>query len=95
MAEKVLYIIASMAARQKEWARNARARLLAALGNLCAECGVTENLEFDCILPQGDAHHKFDTSARMSFYRKQHAAHNIQILCAKCHIKKSHQEITS
>lgn len=70
-----------MGMRQKEWARAKRAELLAALGGCCAECGTTENLTFDCIQDQGDAHHKFDTSARMSFYRRQHALGNLQILC--------------
>lgn len=73
-----------MGARQKEWARKARKTLRATLGNKCALCGTTRRLEFDCIIPQGDAHHKFDTSARMSFYRQQFREGNLRLLCQRC-----------
>ena len=70
-----------MGAAQKEWARRKRAELMAELGGECMACGTRENLEFDCKIPCGDKHHKMDTSARMSFYRKQHRAGNLQVLC--------------
>lgn len=73
-----------MGARQKEWARKARKALRLELGNECALCGTKRHLEFDCITPQGDAHHKFDTSHRMSFYRQQHLRGNLRLLCQKC-----------
>lgn len=73
-----------MARRQKEWARRTRDGLLAALGRQCAWCGTTANLQFDCIIPQGDHHHKIDWSHRMSFYRQQHTEGNLQILCERC-----------
>ena len=77
---------------QKEWARKARIELMMILGGYCV-CGADDNLEFDCIIPQGDTHHKYDTSHRMSFYRRQHFQFkNLQILCAKCHNKKTHYE---
>jgi 5-methylcytosine-specific restriction endonuclease McrA len=77
-----------MAKRQKQWAINARFTLTFVLGGQCA-CGETKELDFDCIEPQGDRHHKMDTSARMSFYRKQHKNKNLQLLCKQCHKKKN------
>lgn len=77
-----------MAKRQKEWAKAKRAELMATLGAVCVTCGTTEKLTFDCIQPQGDEHHRKDTSARMSFYRKQHAAGNVQVLCHECNSRK-------
>lgn len=74
---------------QKEWARAKRRELLAILGACCKACGRTVRLEFDCIDPKGDEHHRKDTSTRMCFYRKQHRLGNIQVLCKKCHNKKS------
>jgi len=81
-----------MAKRHKEWARRARAKLRVVLGDKCARCPATEKLEFDCITPCGDRHHRMDTSARMSFYHAQHRAGNLQLLCEKCNNSKSHQE---
>jgi 5-methylcytosine-specific restriction endonuclease McrA len=78
--------------RQKAWAREARRRLIETLGGVCAECGTTEKLELDCIIPQGDDHHKFDQSARMCFYNAQHRAGNLQVLCDKHNNLKSLKE---
>ena len=58
-----------MSKRNKEWARKSRAALIAELGGKCTWCDSPENLTFDCIQPCGDAHHRFDTSQRMCFYR--------------------------
>ena len=80
---------APMGKRQKAWARVARARLMETLGNRCVECGSLAPLVFDCIDPTGDAHHRMDTSARMSFYFRQHQAGNLQILCDACNTRKS------
>lgn len=71
------------------WARNARFKLLFLLGGCCAHCSSTRELEFDCKIPQGHVHHTLGTAKRMVFYRKQHAAGNLQILCKRCHKKKS------
>lgn len=72
-----------MGKRQKEWARKARQKLIAELGGSCAQCGTKDNLVFDCIFPTGHDHHSKDTSARMSYYRREHACGNLQLLCAK------------
>lgn len=84
-----------MSKRQKEWARRARRRILDTLGNRCANCGETENLELDCIRPKGDTHHGFSFDQRTSFYRKQMRNGNIQILCAECNALKSHKSQTA
>ena len=81
-----------MAKTQKEWAKRRRDELMALLGRVCALCGSTERLEFDCIKPMGDAHHRFDTSHRISFYRRQHAAGNLQVLCSTCNSRKGAKE---
>jgi len=79
-----------MSARAKSWAIKARADLLAILGPVCAKCGATDNLTFDCIEPTGDDHHRGSTDQRMLFYRKQHFQHdNLQILCDVCNGRKA------
>lgn len=70
------------------------------LGNKCAQCGSTVELQFDIIEPIGDwdksgkeKHHRaMDWSWRMSFYRKQHKNNNLQILCDKHNSQKSNLE---
>lgn len=46
-------------------------------------------LELDCILPQGDEHHRMSTDQRATFYRRQDAEGNLQLLCSKCHSEKT------
>jgi hypothetical protein len=77
-----------MGQRQKMWATRTRNQMLLAMGSKCAACGTRDNLEMDCIQPQGDAHHKFERSHRMSFYRNQARKGNLQILCADCNAIK-------
>jgi hypothetical protein len=36
----------------------------------------------------GHTHHKFDTSARMSFYNAMHKIGNLQVLCSACNAAK-------
>lgn len=82
-----------MGLRQKAWAREASTRLRVQLGNACAKCGRSDlPLEFDCIRPMGHKHHRFDHSWRLSFYRSQHAAGNLQLLCFDCHQLKTADE---
>lgn len=88
-----------MAKRQREWAQRALFCLFEELGSRCASCGtfgeeedVRGGLEFDCIEPQGDAHHRWETGRRASFYRRQHAERNLQLLCFDCHLAKSRTE---
>lgn len=78
-----------MGKRQKRWARGKRVDLLLQLGMACAHCNATDELEFDCITPCGDGHHRLDTARRISFYLRQYREKNLQILCSKCNNKKS------
>jgi len=81
-----------MGVRQKAWARNAREQLFETLGRACVFCGATEQLQFDCIRPLGDAHHKLEFSARICFYRGQLEQGNLQVLCARCNAVKGADE---
>ncbi len=82
-----------MGKAEKEWARRKRRELVAVLGGVCAFCGTQESLSFDCIRPMGHAHHRYDTSHRMSFYRRQLVAGNLQLLCAECNGRKRAEEV--
>jgi len=82
-----------MAKRQKLWARTARINLLLKLGMVCKSCGAEDKLTFDCIYPTGDAHHRMDTSQRMSYYHRQEREGNLQVLCAGCNAVKRHYEM--
>jgi hypothetical protein len=58
------------------------------LGGACSACGSTSSLEFDCRIPCGDRHHRMTAPARMSFYRAQMRAGNVQLLCKVCNALK-------
>lgn len=77
-----------MGRRQKEWARTARVKLILALGSKCSVCGTVQNLTFDCLTPQGSAHHAMESSSRMCFYRHQARQGNLGLLCAFCNALK-------
>jgi len=81
-----------MGKNQVVWARGVRETLLKLLGPVCVGCGATDNLEFDCIKPMGHEHHKIGFTWRMSFYRQQHAAGNLQVLCQSCNARKSNKK---
>jgi len=81
-----------MGKTDKERARLRRIRLTLLLGAHCTKCHTPSDLEFDCIKPCGDEHHKMDTSARMCFYYRQFKKKNLQLLCGKCHNKKTNHE---
>ncbi len=77
-----------MSRAAKDWAKRKRRELMELLGNVCAHCGTDENLEFDCISPRGDAHHRGEASQRMCFYRRQFREGNLQVLCSVCNGRK-------
>lgn len=89
-----------MAKRQRDWARKTRDKLMSLLGDKCAKCGTTIELQFDVITPVQDfdktgkeKHQRaMDWSWRMSFYRKQFNNKNLQLLCDKHNSQKSNLE---
>jgi 5-methylcytosine-specific restriction endonuclease McrA len=83
-----------MGARQREWARLWRARLIRILGAKCACCGAVEKLELDCIRPVRNAHARYEASTRVSFYRRQWSVGNLQILCSSCNVIKTDRIIS-
>lgn len=78
--------------RFRRWATKGMDSLRDALGAKCAQCGGSDELEFDCIIPQGDKHHKWETNRRYVFYKRQHEQKNLQLLCRVDHEKKSRGE---
>jgi len=74
-----------MGKRQKQWALNKRRAIKVLLGFKCSNCGTTNNLELDCIKPQGHDHHRIDGSRRATFYMTQLRNGNLRLLCDKCH----------
>ena len=82
-----------MSRRVKIWGRKTLAALRATLGDACVACGTSEDLEFDCIVPQGHHHHTLSTDGRATFYRRQVANANLQLLCRDCHRLKTRIDI--
>jgi 5-methylcytosine-specific restriction endonuclease McrA len=79
-----------MGKRQKIWARAKRDQMMNLYGGECAHCGATENLTLDALNPtKRRAHHRMDSSARMSWYSAQHRKNNLQILCRSCNSRKN------
>jgi len=81
-----------MGLRQRQWAERTRESIFDILGRVCVDCGETENLEFDCIKPQGAHHHRIEWSWRMSFYRKQLEQGNLAVRCQVCNGRKKARE---
>jgi 5-methylcytosine-specific restriction endonuclease McrA len=78
-----------MAKRQIVWARRARKILLQKLGGCCSFCGTRSDLTFDCIDPTDHRHaDRLGNHNRMPYYRRQHRAGNVQILCRHCNSVK-------
>lgn len=87
-----------MGARQRDWAKRRRIQIVRALGGKCRYCGATELLELDCIVPQGDRHHRIDSSRRISFYTAQLRLGNVQVLCGSCNARKgdrTHEQVAA
>ena len=76
-------------ARWSRVAASIREDLLLRLGGCCATCGGTRKLTFDHIRPIGWDPSKKSWHMRMCEYRRAASEGNLQILCEKCHGKKS------
>jgi len=86
---KPLYYNERTQRRWNRWRKRKRDGLLASLGGRCAHCGSLDELEFDCIEPQGHLHHVSGSGMRLLFYEKQAELENLQILCKTCHRRKT------
>lgn len=62
--------------------------MVLAFGSKCAACGSVESLEFDCINPKGNDHHRKSAPERICFYRRQAREGNLQLLCSACNALK-------
>jgi hypothetical protein len=77
------------------YARARRDALRASLGGKCARCQETHHLQFDCITSTGPAHHGLNWRDRLAFYAREHERGNLQLLCPKCHVQKTLDEIAA
>jgi hypothetical protein len=79
--------------RHRKWAVHTLKTLKRLLGSRCAWCSrdarKAGSLEFDCIAPMGDEHHRFETNRRATFYRRMFRQANLQLLCVRCHKRKT------
>jgi 5-methylcytosine-specific restriction endonuclease McrA len=82
-----------MSKATKLWAKRRRTEQIAELGGCCAVCGTKDELQRDCIVPQGDEHHRMSTDARTSFYNRQMKWGNVQLLCPSCHATKTAEDM--
>lgn len=75
-------------ATQKRYIERRRRRALDLLGGRCANCGVTEGLEFDHVDPTSKS---FTITARLSgrWDALQAELAKCQLLCASCHDEKT------
>ncbi len=83
-----------MSKQSKDWARRKLHSFRVALGLCCIRCGEDDydELELDCIQPQGHRHHKMSTDQRASFYWRMLLLDNLQLLCKECHQAKNKED---
>ena len=67
------------------------------IGDCCAFCGTTENLELDHINPKVGGHHKHrghrGKTTSLSHIRSQLQLENLRWLCKDCHRERSNQQM--
>lgn len=78
-----------MGARQLEWARKRRMEIVQTLGGFCIHCRTEEKLEIDCIVPTHHTARSRDASSLVSHYNSQLKINNLQLLCDRCHGRKT------
>lgn len=80
-----------MGARQRDWAARWRVRITLSLGGKCIDCMTCIDLTFDVREPVAQEHHTLESSARMSFYRRQWRAGNLCLRCRRCNALKGNK----
>lgn len=70
-----------------QWYRRERARLIAALGGKCVECGTTEELEFDHLKPRTWIANKTSRWQRLRNYIKDWKKGELCLRCRVCNAK--------
>lgn len=79
---------------QLQWIKDRRDKGLAILGGICAECGSSDNLEFDHIDPKK----KTANMARLwscSWTAIEAELVKCQLLCTECHLAKTVEQFTT
>jgi len=74
------------------WARKVRDELRVRLGGKCVKCRGWYRLTFDHINPVGWHASSFSWSQRMAEYKRAADEGNLQLLCIRCHGKKSRSD---
>jgi len=74
---------------QRTWVRARRTRVFTELGNRCALCGSTNNLELDHIDPKTKKHHSIWSWSWSRIYAE---VSKCRLLCYTCHKNKSKLE---
>ena len=82
-------ILATKKSKSNKWAEKIRCELLLMLGGYCKLCGVIKDLEFDHVIPIDWTPSAKSQSQRAAEYRREFQKGNLQILCKKCHGKKT------
>lgn len=67
--------------------RQKRAAFVVQLGGCCAQCGSTENLEFDHPYGRDWIARKHDQLTRLRLYRRDFSQGNLRLLCSDCNKK--------
>lgn len=85
--------------RHRRWANLVLRRLRHDLGQMCGWCWrsarAAGGLEFDCIAPEGDEHHRWETNRRAVFYRRLYRRGGLQLLCPRCHRRKTRAQVAA
>ena len=71
-------------ARMRRYRRRMRSELIQRMGGVCANCGTTENLEFDHPFGREWSPRDISSHMRLKRYEADLAAGNLRLLCAQC-----------
>lgn len=73
------------------WARDRRDELYLLMGGACRRCDATRGLQFDHIVSCGWVPSAHSWAQRMIEYGRALRAGNLQLLCARCHARKTRE----